>query len=219
MRILYIIHCVIILVFITFAFSLSRNDILQTLCWLSALYWFTLSCIDILSSTAGFWILPESLESVHCGDGGEPQMLAGVWRQSCRLSADGKHVCSAARYKHCCRGCRVALDYIKSCLVTLGQNMALLLCVFYFVIENQSFVNIYMIGDLNVWYFLSVNNYPLSFTEKEQIEHPLHKNHNMWNNDMEMTAKCSFLVSFSPSSFSITLTQSCFSQTEVWYSS
>ncbi len=38
----------------------------------SQVYWFPLIHVDILSSTAGFGILSESLESVHCGCRGEP---------------------------------------------------------------------------------------------------------------------------------------------------
>lgn len=38
----------------------------------SQVYWFPLIHVDILSSTAGFGILRESLESVYCGCRGEP---------------------------------------------------------------------------------------------------------------------------------------------------
>lgn len=38
----------------------------------SQVYWFPLSHVNILSSAAGFGILPESLESVHCGYRGKP---------------------------------------------------------------------------------------------------------------------------------------------------
>ncbi len=63
---------VFILALIISVSSTEREPYLARQPVASQVYWFPLIHVDILSSTAGFGILPESLESVHCGHRGEP---------------------------------------------------------------------------------------------------------------------------------------------------